>query len=398
MNIEQMKTELGMKSVPGYFADYYKEIEETWHNRAALILSENYIKEVLTDANALLPYMEMIFSAAAEIRKNTAMCLLICILEKWVRQSGNTSDSFYIPPAGTGLAYDFLHLFVAIPTIPDSVDFLRVRNVPKDIIISTLREYDMCVEMCRVNIGRPAFDRGRLNWICRIIRNNMLWVGRLRFELPTKRLGDIKVYKNKDGELAVFADGLHIHRSGQLVGSAGCENEDGSFVAEAFETDGEIIGHIITDGNVAKEKTILSKNEWELCLSKEDNVVPVHIPRSGSFEPETVEQSYARVRKILSECFSDMPYKAFHCRSWMMSRDLRKVLKSDSNILAFQNRYIHYPTLSAGVWTLGNVFPGEGGLDNLDNFSENTSLQRNIKAYYKSGNYIYDDCGFFLKI
>jgi hypothetical protein len=38
-------------------------------------------------------------------------------------------------------------------------------------------------------------------------------------------------YKNKDGELAVFADKLHVHKNGRIVGSTGCEDEDGSFVA-----------------------------------------------------------------------------------------------------------------------------------------------------------------------
>ena len=395
MKLEEMKMVLGMESVPGCFEDIYSEIRDSWRERAGLILSEDYIREILTDVNALLPYMKTVLSAATEVRKSEAMCLLVCILEKWVRAGGIVYDSAYTPPSGEGLALDFLHLFAAIPTMPDSVKFLRDRNVPEDVINSTMQEYDMCFEVCRINIGRIAFDRGRLGWIRHVIANNLIWVGRLRFELPVKRVEAIKTYKNEKGDIVVLADGMHLHKSGHIFGSVGCKDEAESFVASIVESEDKIEGYPIEDGEVSFEKVTLKKSEWEMCLSGEDSVLAVHIPRSGDFDRDCIEASYTRMREIMKKCFSDMPYKAFHCRSWMMSRDLRKVLKPESNIFAFQNKYIHYPTISSGEWTLGNVFPGEGGLENLENYSENTSLQRNIKAMYKNGEYIYDDCGFF---
>ena len=97
----------------------------------------------------------------------------------------------------------------------------------------------------------------------------------------------------------------------------------------------------------------------------------------------------------MANCFVDMPYKAIYCHTWMMSRDLRKVLKPTSNILAFQKKYIHYPCKSAGTWVFGFVFPGEKGISDIESLSEGTSLQRNVKELYKNGGAIYDDCGFF---
>ncbi len=396
MTLEQMKKELGMTDVPEIFCEIYEKIKGTYESHSKMILSDDYIIKTLTDCYALLSYTEVVLAAAKEIRQNEAMRLLICILEQWVRAGGNANDSSYTPPSGEGIAYDFLHLFAAIPTMPDSVKFLRDRNVPEDIIVATMQEYEYCFGMCLSSIGRIAFDRGRLGWIRLLVQNKIIRVDRFKYELPTKRVDGVRVYKNKSRELAVFADGLHVHRNGRIVGSVGCEDEEGSFVAETVETENEIIGHLITDGNVAKEKTALSKSEWELCLSKDDPVIPVHIPAEESFDMETVEASYNRMRELMSECFQDMPYKAFHCKTWMMSRDLRKVLKPTSNILAFQSKYIHYPCCSDATWVFGFVFPGEGGIENLDNLSENTSLQRNIKQLYRNGEYIYDDCGFFL--
>ncbi|MBQ9985532.1 MAG: DUF5596 domain-containing protein [Oscillospiraceae bacterium] len=395
MKLNDMKAILGMESIPECFEDYYKEIEETWRDRSALILSENYIKKILTEANVLLPYMDTVLSAAEEIRKNENMCLLICILEKWVRQGGSAFDASYTPPVGTGLAYDFLHLFAAIPTIPDSVKFFKDRGVPQDIIDASMQEYDYCFEICRINIGRIAFDRGRLGWIGHVIKNELIRVGRFKYELPLKRVKGIKAYRNKDGEITVLADGLHMHRNGRVLGSAASEDEEGSYFAEITETENEISGYAIVDGNVSREMITLSKAEWELCLSADDPVIPIHIPKEGSFDRETIEESYETMRELMEKCFPDMPYKAFHCKTWMMSRDLRKVLKPDSNILAFQSKFTHYPIMSNGTWVFGWVFSGEGGIENLENLSENTSLQRAVKKLYLDGGYIYDDCGFF---
>ncbi len=390
-----MRSILGMRSVPECFEDIYKEIEEAWSDRAALILSENYIKKILTDANVLLPYMETVLSVAGEIRENEAMCLLICILEKWVMQDGNPNDPSYTPPVGEGLVYDFLHLFAAIPTIPESVRFFKDRGVPQDIIDATLQEYDYCFELCNTNIGRIAFDRGRLSWIKHTIFHHLIRVGRFKFELPVKRVDGVRVYKNKNGDVKVFADGLHMHRNGRILGSVACEDEAGGYLAEITETESEISGYAIVDGNVSREKETLSKSEWELYLSADDPVIPIHIPREGKFDRETIEATYETMRELMKNCFPDMPYKAFHCKTWMMSRDLRKVLKPDSNILAFQSKFTHYPTKSDGTWVFGWVFAGEGGIANLENLSENTSLQRAVKKLYLDGDHIYDDCGFF---
>ncbi|MBQ6846535.1 MAG: DUF5596 domain-containing protein [Oscillospiraceae bacterium] len=398
MNIEQMKTELGMKSVPGCFFDIYTEIAESYEKRAEVILSDEYVRRTLSENYALLPYIDTVVEAAGKVRGNNALRLLVCILENWVRNGGNPGDKEYDAPTGVGLEYDFFHLFAAIPTIPESVNFLRNRNVPEDIIAATLREYDYCFEMRLQSTGRIDFDRGRLSWIRKIIHNKMIRVDRLKFELPTTRVNGIKAYKNKEGDILVLADGLHIHKSGHIVGSIGCEDETGSFFAEIEETETEIIGHIITDGEVAREKSSFSKDEWELCLSKEDPVIPVHIPKEGDFGSDTIESTYNRLFEVMENCFSDMPYKAVHCHTWMMSRDLRKVLKPTSNILAFRDKYIHYPCRSDGTWVFNFVFMGEGGLSDIENLSEKTSLQRNVKELYKNGGAIYDDCGFFLKI
>ncbi len=394
MTLEAMCHELGISKKPESFGTIYEKIRNNYETYATLILSDEYIIKTLSDCFALASFTQEILASAAEVRKNPALRLLVCIMAEWIRH-GAEDIADYEAPHGKGTAFDFLHLFPMIPTMPDTVAHLRERNVPEDIIIATMQEYDFCVDKLLRNTGRPAFDKGRLNWMRRVAKNEMIRIGRFKYDLPAKRVSDIRAYKNSAGDICVLADKVDVHHSGKVLGSAGCEDTTGSFRAEIEETEDKIIGYPIVDGLITNKKCELEKSEWSLCLSDDDNVVFVHIPPRESFDVAAMESSYARAREILTKHYPDRPYAAFFCRSWLMSRDLRKVLKPTSNILAFQNKYIHYPCLCNGTQVFNNVFPKIGIPADYNDLPEETSLQRNVKNLHINGGHILNDCGFF---
>lgn len=394
MTLEALRDELGVSKLPESFYGIYEKIKSTYEPYATLILSDKYITKTLSDCFALSSFTKEILAAAAEVRKNDALCLLVCIMEQWLR-NGAEDIADYEAPQGEGAAFDFLHLFPMIPTMPDSVAHLRARNVPEDIIAATMQEYDFCVDKLLQNTGRPAFDKGRFNWVRRVANNTMIRIGRFKYDLPAKRVSGIRAYRNADGDICVLANGADVHYSGKILGSAGCEDTSGSFHAEIEEIHDKIIGYPIVDGLITNKKCELDKAQWSLCLSEDDNVVFVHIPPKESFDVAAMEASYARAREIFAKHYPDRPYSAFFCRSWLMSRDLRKVLKPTSNILAFQNKYIHYPCLCYGTQVFNNVFPEIGVPEDYNTLPEETSLQRNVKNLYLNGGYILNDNGFF---
>ena len=396
MTLEQMQQHLGICQIPACFTDLYAQIADTYEDHAAQILSSRYISETLTACYALEPYRDTILMAAEQVRQNKAMCLLVCLLEQWVRCGGNVSDATYETPIGEGLAYDFLHLFPVIPTMPESVAYLRRRGVPEDVVAATLKEYDYCVDMLNTRMGRPAFDCGRLNWICRLVRNAFIRIGRFKYDLPGNYLKGVRVYRNASGESIVLADNLQIHRSGRILGSVGHADEEGSFLAEIQDTENTITGHRATGGIVEKEQTTLLKKEWTLCLSEADACVKIHIPSEGSFDRETVSASFERAREILANYYPDYPYKAFFCSSWLMSPDLRKILKPTSNILAFQDWFTGIPFRSSGKLVFSFAFQMAPAIpEDLTALPENTSLQRAVKELYLNGGYVHEGAGYF---
>ena len=394
MTLDAMCSELRLSKLPESFIRIYDKIKDTYETHASNILSDEYITKTLSDCFALCAFTQEILSAAAEVRKNPALRLIVCIMEEWVRR-GAEDIADYESPKGEGPVFDFLHLFPMIPTMPDTVAHFRERGVPEDIIVATMQEYDFCVDMLLRNTGRPAFDRGRLNWMRRVAKSEMIRIGRFKYDLPSTRVSGMRAYKNNVGEICVLADKVDVHRSGKILGSVGCEDKTGSFRAEIEETEEKIIGYPVVDGLITNEKRGLEKSEWSLCLSEDDDVVFVHIPPRESFDVAAMEDSYARAREIFARHYPDRPYAAFFCRSWLMSRDLRKVLKPTSNILAFQDKYIHYPSLCGGTQVFNNVFPKIGVPADYNTLPEETSLQRNVKQLYLGGGHILNDNGFF---
>lgn len=397
MTLDKMQAQLGMETVPVCFSELYARIEGSWQARKDTILADAFIEKTLTEAYCLEPYQGLILEAAAQLRENEALCLLVCLLEKWVAEGGAVNDRQYCPPRGEGLGFDFLHLFPAIPTMPESVAHLRQRGVPEDVIASTMGEYDFCVNMLLERTGKPAFDRGRLNWIVRVIRNKLIRIERFKYDLPDKFMQGVRVYRNGAGELAVLADGLRLHRSGRILGSAGHAEEEGSFFAGITETEDTVTGHLSVDGIVRREPVTLSKKEWQLCLTGEDAFPRIHIPSDGGFDKQTIAHAYERAREVFDRCYPDYPYKGFFCTSWLMSTDLKEVLKPTSNILGFQEPFTQIPFQSSGRLVFSFVF----GLDavipeDMDALPEKSSLQRAVKERYKAGGFIHEGAGFFL--
>jgi len=397
MTPEPMEKLRSVSSLPDCFDGIYERIADHWEARAGEILSDDFIARTLEACYALKPWTDAILHAARLIRRDRTLSLLICLLEGWIADGGNLYDAAYAPPVGDGPAYDFLHLFPAIPTMPASVAHMRRRNVPEDVIAATMGEYDYCVELCMDRLGRPAFDRGRLSWMTCLIRGSLIRIGRLKYDLPGRFMTGVRVYQNGAGDFMVLADGLRIHRSGRILGSAGCADEDGSFLAVITEDETTVTGHPAEGGFVRSKPTELSKKEWRLCLSPEDSLARIHIPPGNGFDPETVSHSYRQAREIFDTCYPDYPYRGFFCASWLMSTDLQRILKPASNILAFQKHFIQIPYQSSGKLVFSFVFGLNSGIpEDIAALPEATSLQRAIKQTYLNGGYIHEGAGFFI--
>ena len=132
--------------------------------------------------------------------------------------------------------------------------------------------------------------------------------------------------------------------------------------------------------------------EYELICLDGQPVLSLHIPTDVKLHPPLMRASVEEAREVLSRAFPAYANAPMFCRSWLLSPALRELLPPDSNILAFQRAFdiTPLPTSSTGVilWVFKNPKLSP------EDYPEDTTLQRNLKAWLLGGRVFPDARGF----
>lgn len=130
-------------------------------------------------------------------------------------------------------------------------------------------------------------------------------------------------------------------------------------------------GHIIQVGALQYE---LKKN----YLDGED-VIFIHIPRNTKLDMESVDKSLSRalleVKKYLTH--DDLKYVT---ESWLLSRELRDILDSNSNIIKFQDKFLVVKEVLNVKDFLNFVFDETNSIKDYKMLKEDTRLQKGLKG------------------
>ncbi len=127
-------------------------------------------------------------------------------------------------------------------------------------------------------------------------------------------------------------------------------------------------------GELEYEFTKNQSGEKEICI---------HIPSACDLSKEKIDESVELSKKFVEKYFPDYIGKEYVTLSWLLSPSLQKVLPADSKILDFAARFeitFVEPSDDYKFWVYGSndVAP--------EDFSETTTLRRNLKRYILAGN------------
>ena len=286
--------------------------------------------------------------------------------------------------------YDSISLFALLYELPRMVDEHKRRGVPEDVILDTL-------EMFQNQVGDHVLLYGRIglscfmSWMLMFIRCEIIRVGRFNLEMHSFNK-PFEVFRRGD-ELLALANGARIHKSGRILGSADCEDEEGFFVAELAETDGFFEGYPAIDGIVSSNTVRISKAEWQRFVSSGDKVISVHIPTGGPMAPEICDRDLRRGQEIVEKCFTEV--KAFYCSSWLLSTEIKKAVGKESNVTRFGDRFTRFPEKSAANDVYTYVF--DSTETDPEKVNARNSFSLAIKNYLISGGRVYEYAGVFTK-
>lgn len=126
--------------------------------------------------------------------------------------------------------------------------------------------------------------------------------------------------------------------------------------------------------------------EYEMKHMDGAIVIGIHIPSDGDFSPSAVDISLRSAKAFFAGHYPELANAEYRCHSWLMDGQLKDMLKEDSNILSFQERFDIFDRGETETDFMEWVYHTQSA--DYAALPENTSLQRNMKKHLLSGGVI----------
>ncbi len=402
--LESLMESVGCEKWPERWNEIFDEAMSDFDKNGCPLLDTSYYDGLHEKYGILNMHLDTYKEAAERVSKDEAISRLLVLLCWALKDRSNIMSDLgeYQRPKAKmpemELEYDMLGALAMSSVTEYTYELLKKRNVPQNIIDYALNMPENGINgyMSRNN-GKKGYEIS--GWSQYAADGKLFRIGRFEIQIGVA-IKNISVFRSDEGEIVALAEDLDVHRSGMALGSYFHEDEEGSYHAEIEETDNAWLGYPYNKdtGLVERDKVMLSKDRWKKVVSSGDNVVGIHIPRDGRLSSETVDEGIAETKKFLAQCYPDYDYKCFYCASWLCNPQLIFLLGEDKNISKFCKRFNPFTVKSDGMSVFYFVFlieDNENVLENLDALPENTSLERALKEYYKSGKAIHGMGGYF---
>ena len=136
--------------------------------------------------------------------------------------------------------------------------------------------------------------------------------------------------------------------------------------------------------------------QYEYCNNKKGKYIKIHIPKGDKLLYNEVLNSIKNSKKEIKKYFEIENYQ-YYCESWLLSKDITKLLDSNSNIAKFQQLF----DITEGKNAIRDILNFVYDLQQIDSYydlPERTSLQLKIKDLLINGKEIHIGIGKLKKI
>lgn len=125
--------------------------------------------------------------------------------------------------------------------------------------------------------------------------------------------------------------------------------------------------------------------QFELRTHKGEMALGVHIPNGTRLDVRENTENFLQAYEFFKRHYPEYDFKCFICESWLLNPYIEKIMGRPTNITRFGDMFDRFEIDEEDDGVFISVF-GVVKPDSLDALCENTSLQRNIKAWLKEGN------------
>ena len=131
--------------------------------------------------------------------------------------------------------------------------------------------------------------------------------------------------------------------------------------------------------------------EYEMRPDKGNIVIDIHIPSDAIFTPFNVDKSLESAKEFFKAYYPELKEPPFYCHSWLLDKQLQKMLDKNSNIVSFQNHFDIYDDGESDTSFIEWLFNTKD--NDYESLPEKTTLQRNVKKHILTGGAIRSSYG-----
>lgn len=391
MTLREIADKLGIEKYPAVLEEVYASLPE----EDGPVCDVALIDSLQQEYELFGKYYEIVREAAEKIEADP-------VRRAWVRvgqkrsmgQSVTVGRSIPFNYEDDSLEGRMMPLMVLLPQIPEGIRLYREKGFPEEEVQKRIGAYKGGIATVEFRTGKPGLNKLYYNWLNLFVRAVIFSVGGLQFELKEAPALAVFLRNKETGEgIAVMNKGI-AHRDGQILGSAGYEDEEGAFQLEFRETEEAYIGHPVVNFLISHEETVFPKSRWECCVRPGDQVLALHIPKGADISTEALGKAIEAARAIVRDKYPQFADNGVHGISWLLDPKLRELLGENSKITGLQKRFVLYPMKSSGQDIFSYVFGKKP--EKLEDLAEDTSLQRKLKKLYLDGEFIHNYAGIIL--
>lgn len=390
MNFKDIAEYVGVTSFPEEFEEIYKRINAV----ETIFCDLSYFKKYEDEYGILGEYYTVATDAIEKIKKDEKLFIYGKIYCEYAKTATTTEVRCTpMPKLDTSAERDYFALGVMYSIFPSAIETLKDRGFSEEDIKNAFKEVYKAIESSKKQLGRPAMMDVYYNWSMLYVYGEIFPCGGFTFQLK-QFPHEVILLQNKVTEeyIPVMTVGI-FNKDGLVLGSAGAEDEEGSFGAEFEETEDAYLCRKVQNGRVLREKAEYKKSEWDCILKNGDYVLAVHIPRNTDVTHEAVKRDFNMALDRAKQVFPKHDLHRLICCSWLLDPTLEKLMGENSRVVGFGKEFVRFPVNSHGEEHKLFVFPGFNGA--LSDLPEETSMQRKIKALLLSGGHIYAVAGVY---
>ena len=383
-----MEQALGITEYPDALEEIYRNPEQ-WN---ADFCNEAQISNLQQSLNLLGTHCADVLEAARRLRQKPACFCWGQIVSTYLSRA-TLEEANALPMPGEDVHGGALPLLVLLTQIPAAVHEYSRRGFSMDEIRQTLRPYANLIGEVRERTGVVGIGP-YFRWLCLYIKCRIFAFDGFEFDVRTLPEGCVILKNRQTGEAVALMDRMTLHKSGMVLGSAGCEAPEDSRTPVFEETGDGFYGCPAIRGKADGPVVYYPKDQWRVALRPGEPVLSVHLPKGSDLSARHLDSAFCRVLEKLRLHYPEVTVRAFHCWSWLLDPVLEEILGPDSKITRFASRFIRFPVKSDGMDVFTFVFPPN--ITDLNALPENTRLERGLKKQYLSGGYVYDFGGVIL--